>query len=461
TFRREKAASYYVDVINTKFIDEFAPPPENITEKTMSSWVGEGSDADAIIKIVCPDGHVASMENLVNGLPQLTPWYHRFRQAWTNSIKFSEHETFGHPIACLAFVTTANSNPIKAFMELSNSFHVQSLLGGSYSNPLLMHYILVHDESTASSIPHENLDRIFADIQRHFAKQASLLRVGQPKRPNEGDVSHLWHHYRSVFAPPAEGRSDIAYGQNFSERDVKAIRDTVRYIIAKCVLPHMEQQIQVLCKETENQRRAITGRLFSVGRKYFGNTSRGGLIKTGIDGETYYSYSSIEAKMRKLADYAFMMKDFRFAQTVYQAARRDFELDKVWKYVAGAQEMVGICKLLSEVPPADNRADYDVCFGDAITCYLNKAGKPMTKFAIRCVMLYAALLQSLRLFHALPAAFLRVVSPAIRLPTAVFLEQAAFAFLVNQRHQRVRRSIFNLVAAAKHYFLSGEAQHAH
>jgi hypothetical protein len=40
--------------------------------------------------------------------------------------------------------------------------------------------------------------------------------------------------------------------------------------------------------------------------------------------------------MRKLADFAFMLRDYRLAQSIYDTVRKDFQLeDKAMKYYAG------------------------------------------------------------------------------------------------------------------------------
>lgn len=40
--------------------------------------------------------------------------------------------------------------------------------------------------------------------------------------------------------------------------------------------------------------------------------------------------------MRKLADYAFMIRDYKFAQAIYDTVRRDYATDKAYKYHAGS-----------------------------------------------------------------------------------------------------------------------------
>lgn len=50
-----------------------------------------------------------------------------------------------------------------------------------------------------------------------------------------------------------------------------------------------------------------------------------------------YSCDGIEAQARKLADFAFMLGDYDLAGQTYQAIRREYQHDKAWKYMAGAQ----------------------------------------------------------------------------------------------------------------------------
>lgn len=40
--------------------------------------------------------------------------------------------------------------------------------------------------------------------------------------------------------------------------------------------------------------------------------------------------------MRKLADYAFMLRDWKLALSCYDLLRTDFANDKAWRYHAGA-----------------------------------------------------------------------------------------------------------------------------
>jgi hypothetical protein len=49
-----------------------------------------------------------------------------------------------------------------------------------------------------------------------------------------------------------------------------------------------------------------------------------------------YPYSSPEAVSRRLADFAFILRDYRYAASIYDSIRKDYATDKAWKYQAGA-----------------------------------------------------------------------------------------------------------------------------
>lgn len=53
--------------------------------------------------------------------------------------------------------------------------------------------------------------------------------------------------------------------------------------------------------------------------------------------------------MRKLADYAFMLRDWKFAHSIYDLLRKDFLNDKAWMYHAGSQVGINYDILIASV----------------------------------------------------------------------------------------------------------------
>ena len=106
-----------------------------------------------------------------------------------------------------------------------------------------------------------------------------------------------------------------------------------------------------------SKRRGISGRFMSLSKKWTGfGSSKGsnpatttGSNSTGSNYDAargYYLPEAPEAIMRQLADYAFMLKDFRLAFSTYETLRTDFSNDKAWLYHASASGLAGISYLL-------------------------------------------------------------------------------------------------------------------
>lgn len=123
------------------------------------------------------------------------------------------------------------------------------------------------------------------------------------------------------------------------------------------VVPTMERLSATWNDQIASKRRGLTGRFASISRKWspFGLSSRNtsGLAGAASSSPNYdslqgfYRPDTPEALMRKLADYAFMLRDYRLAQGTYDLLKADFNQDKAWKYYAGANEMAAISTLLS------------------------------------------------------------------------------------------------------------------
>jgi trafficking protein particle complex subunit 8 len=136
-----------------------------------------------------------------------------------------------------------------------------------------------------------------------------------------------------------------------SDSDNLNLEKFTRELITQSVVPHMERCIslwndQVTPRPTPaNQiasyRRGLAGRVFTASRRLFGSSSRSATPTTGTGNydlqSASYPPSTPESQMRKLADYAFMLRDYKLAQSTYDIVRKDFANDKAWNYVAGAQ----------------------------------------------------------------------------------------------------------------------------
>lgn len=126
-------------------------------------------------------------------------------------------------------------------------------------------------------------------------------------------------------------------GQFLSTKDVEGLSAFVREFSTQSVIPFMEKNIANWNETIAASRRGITGRLFSASKKYFNSGAKAPSPAAGSGGAPTYHYSSPEAQLRKLADYAFMLQDYRFALGIYDTVKKDYVNDKAAKHAAGAQ----------------------------------------------------------------------------------------------------------------------------
>ncbi|KAJ1904461.1 hypothetical protein LPJ81_002481, partial [Coemansia sp. IMI 209127] len=460
-----QGAPYFLDKICVKFTSEFTIGRQHKLEATEintlleRSIVGHSDSAD--LPFVTDTG--VDKDAIATGdISTWAPWYTLFRQQWISELHVSEHEAFLHPVACVLVASGSEADPVATLRELQRHQMANKVQTQSFSGPTtLFYFMLVHDERDTAIL--QTVDSKFDQVRRAFGQNCSLLRLNSntdllgTDSNDRAKVSSVWSSYHAAtqpLGPPPE----CTFGTMMTMRDVAALRDSVKHLMVKGVIPHMQYIIRVLSDKTANQRRGITGRLFSAGRRYFGATTKTSGTAKGSDGDVYFVYDSPEAMLRKLADYSFMLKDFRFAQSVYQVARRDFQSEKTWKCYAGAQEMVGISKLMMEIHAT--KAEFDSNFEDAISMYLYKTQTQQHFLAVRCIILYYELLKHHRLFSFAPGALLRVPGSVASL-FALMNEQAAYAYLKSNSRPEMRKFSFYAMVAAQAYQGAGMADLAY
>ncbi|KAJ3290281.1 Trafficking protein particle complex 8 [Borealophlyctis nickersoniae] len=158
--------------------------------------------------------------------------------------------------------------------------------------------------------------------------------------------------------------------------------------------------------------------------------------------------------MRRLADYAFMLRDYRFAFSTYDSVRRDFQNnEKYVKFLAGTQEMLGLCTLLTDG------------LGRSLETYLEHSVTAYTEaktphYAARVAILYYEMLRHKNQLRDAPALLIRMTGEDSDLRSALFLEQAALCFL-RMRPPMVRKYAFHLILAGHRFGKCGQREHAY
>ena len=167
----------------------------------------------------------------------------------------------------------------------------------------------------------------------------------------------------------------------------------------------MENRVALWNDQVASKRRGISGRFMSMSKRWtaFGSGSRGtagsgtspgGGASGNYDSlQGFYRPDTAEALLRKMADYSFMLRDYKLSSSTYELLRTDYNNDKAWKYHAGANEMAAISNLLNPLAnTARNKIEsFDQMLETASYSYLSRCSDPQD--ALRCLALGVELLK--------------------------------------------------------------------
>jgi len=177
-------------------------------------------------------------------------------------------------------------------------------------------------------------------------------------------------------------------------------------MVTQSIVPFMESRVTAWNDQVASRRRGISGRFISLSKRWTGfGSSPKSVSASGLSGTSspsgsnydslqgFYGPDTAEATMRKLADYAFMLRDWKLAQSTYELLRTDFGSDKAWKYHAGANEMAAISSLLGpQAMTSRSRSEsIDQMLETASYSYITRCSAPYA--ALRCLALGVELLK--------------------------------------------------------------------
>lgn len=293
---------------------------------------------------------------------EMSPYYKIFLSRLLSTKQVSPHEAFVHPVACVIAISSSEPTPIERLRHLYQQTSQGNRALPSYVNPeYLRYYVLVHDEDrddfTKSSA-------LFDQMKRHFGLHCHLLRIRSQVclSSDDGAVevpTCEWYSPADDIARLESADNLLDASPHLHDSDIQCIKAFVRELTAQSVIPHMESRISLWNDQVASRRRGISGRFMSLSKRWGGlslPTSRSGTPtptpQAGQSGNYdslngVYRYDTAEALLRKLADFAFMLRDYKLAASTYELLRADFANDKAWKYLAGANEMCMAASLLN------------------------------------------------------------------------------------------------------------------
>ncbi|KAG6005904.1 hypothetical protein E4U21_007538 [Claviceps maximensis] len=336
-----------------------------------------------------------------------SPYYSLYLRRILSGTSAVPHETFAHPVACVIAISSQNESPIEELRKLyAESTQGEKKLPPWVDHDYLRYYVLVHDEDS------DDITRsmgLFEQMKRHLGLHCHLLRLRCSKSAETDDDSmplpdSAWMSAAEELARIRQSESEEDFDNstyNIYESDAIAIRTFVRELVTQSIIPTMERHISVWNDQVASRRKGITGRFMNLSRKWtgFGAGSRASSgtspgFRDSYEALGYYRAETAEAIMRKLADYAFMLRDWKLAHSTYDLLRSDFSESKAWKYHAAANEMAGVSLLLAQRSPmSKTRGDtIEQMFESAFYSYNNRCGDSFG--AARCLLVGVELLRA-------------------------------------------------------------------
>ncbi|PVH80341.1 hypothetical protein DL98DRAFT_491476 [Cadophora sp. DSE1049] len=292
-----------------------------------------------------------------------SPFYTLYLRRLLSGIPLAPHETFSHPVACVIAISSRNTSPIETLRKLyDESSYGEKRLPLWVNNEYLRYYVLVHDEERDDITKSITL---FEQMKRHFGLHCHLLRLRSTQCVASDDDSvelprceWLSASEEMAVIRARELEEDVEDPHPFIfESDTTAIKTFIREMVTQSIVPSMERCVATWNDQVASRRRGLSGRITNITKKWsvFGGSSRtssNGSASSGGSGnydalQGFYRPDTPEAIMRKLADYAFMLRDWKLAQSTYDLLRSDFNNDNAWRYHAAANEMAAISTLMN------------------------------------------------------------------------------------------------------------------
>jgi len=165
----------------------------------------------------------------------------------------------------------------------------------------------------------------------------------------------------------------------------------------------MERSVATWNEQILSRRRGLSGRFMSLSKRWtpFGSSRNSSSSSTASSNSNYdslqgfYRPDAPEAIMRRLADYCFMLRDWKLALSTYDILRTDFQNDKAWRHYAGAAEMAALSALMAPTPlSSKSRSEnIDAWIEAASYSYTDRQRSAAPYYALRTLTLSFELLR--------------------------------------------------------------------
>jgi hypothetical protein len=351
--------------------------------------------------------YINSQDAVVADPNAISPFYALYIRRLLSGLPMVPSETFSHPVAAVIAISSRSPAPIEELRSLYDSSNSgDRRLPQWVHNEFLRYYVLIHDED------YDDITKsmaLYDQMKRHFGLHCHLLRLRSTQSvPSDDDSIKLPN---CEWLSAGEELSEIMRREldeddedptpYIFESDASALRAFVREMVTQSIIPAMERASATWNDQVASRRRGLSGRFITLSKRFTGFSSRAANVPALTGGgnnydslQGFYRPDAPEAIMRKLADYAMMIRDFKLAQSVYEILVQDYKTDKAWRHLAAANEMAAVSTLLALTGNLSSKVrieTIDNYIETAYYSYLTRATAPYN--ALRTLILNLELLR--------------------------------------------------------------------
>lgn len=273
-------------------------------------------------------------------------------------------ESFGHPIACILAVSSSNSSPISALTQLYQQSFAN--LPPHIAPDFLRCVWYIEDDKPSQG---EDFDTVFSQFGPHCFKtstskfdETAIETANQSVYPYMEKLVHNWQAANN-------GKSSNSGSFGFGKFLKKLVQSGPPR-------PDFNLFFDV-CKEMQPHVASIP-----APRKpgLFNNSTPSSTGPNSSNSNSYW----IDMQVRRLADTALMLREYKLALSAYESLRKPFLNEQRWAERGAACEMVAVLGALLKMN--DISSDVD----NALYTYTSRV--PLPGHFLRCVLLVSACL---------------------------------------------------------------------
>ncbi|GAV26570.1 hypothetical protein PMKS-000024 [Pichia membranifaciens] len=267
------------------------------------------------------------------------------------SQNMSSFECFNHPVMQLVVISGKDSK--SEISELTSSLNSSNLPKWLDKSSILQHIIILVDQNDTETL--QNALKIQEDMKVRLGRRSTVipLNVESSKVCEDPSAMRLLPSlFRETKFKSKNKESNVLI---LGKEAFDSWKRPLQEIISRDLLLFMNSKIKQWNDEVVTPRTSLTGRIFG-GRKW-GSSNKSSFFSFGSsqsasagDKENnstkisydstggYYLAESPEMILRKLADWYFMLGDYKNAYTIYGLVKKNMINDKAYAHLSSLQE---------------------------------------------------------------------------------------------------------------------------